>query len=235
MALPAVEQINFVEAIAIGLTRQEARNRLIATYRSLLAKLVDGSKSAIVVLASGQVYPAKQALFFSEHVWSYFTTGEAPVDPSRPEETGQLFVCATEQEKKDQVLQFLPTDETKAKQLPHRPIGTSMGKADAPYLEKMRPLVEAGRSPHAAAKEVVGDGSAVPGAGTPDSKIRRLTQGYKNYTARRITENNGESVFLPRRPLLSLNISPLSFINGEQQDNDRLHSRRLRRRAAVRG
>jgi hypothetical protein len=62
-----------------------------------------------------------------------------------------------------------------------RPPDTSMAKADAPHLKSMSKLVEEGLTPTAAAREVVRqDGSGVPGAADPESKVRRLVGRFKN-------------------------------------------------------
>jgi hypothetical protein len=64
---------------------------------------------------------------------------------------------------------------------PHRPKGTNLANADAAFIERMREMIVAQSlpSPTAAAKSVVGDGSAVMGGGTPESKVRRLVDRYK--------------------------------------------------------
>jgi hypothetical protein len=62
-----------------------------------------------------------------------------------------------------------------------RPPDTSMAKADAPHLKSMSKLVEEGLTPTAAARKVVRqDGSGVPGAADPESKVRRLVGRFKN-------------------------------------------------------
>jgi hypothetical protein len=64
---------------------------------------------------------------------------------------------------------------------PHRPKGSGLQRADAPYIDQMAALVnEDGLSATAAAQRIVGDGSGVPGAGTPESKVRRLVTRFKN-------------------------------------------------------
>jgi hypothetical protein len=71
-----------------------------------------------------------------------------------------------------------PTSELKRH---GRPPDTSMAKADAPHLKSMSKLVEEGLTPTAAARKVVRqDGSGVPGAADPESKVRRLVGRFKN-------------------------------------------------------
>lgn len=62
---------------------------------------------------------------------------------------------------------------------PHRPKGSGLERADAAIIERMVPLVNAGLSPTAAAKQVVGNGERAPGAGTPESKVNRLVKRFK--------------------------------------------------------
>jgi hypothetical protein len=71
---------------------------------------------------------------------------------------------------------------------PHRPAGTTMEKADAPFVERMRVLVEQeGLNPSAAAwKLVKKDGTGIRGNASPDSKVNRLVKRYK------ATYGNGE-------------------------------------------
>jgi hypothetical protein len=63
-----------------------------------------------------------------------------------------------------------------------RPKGTGLAGADAPLIEKMHKLIQAGKatSPTKAAWEVMGrDGSGASGAGAPESKAKRLVDAYK--------------------------------------------------------
>lgn len=71
---------------------------------------------------------------------------------------------------------------------PHRPAGTTMEKADAPFVERMRVLVEQeGLNPTAAAWKIVKkDGTGIRGNASPESKVNRLVKRYK------ATYGNGE-------------------------------------------
>jgi hypothetical protein len=72
---------------------------------------------------------------------------------------------------------------------PHRPAGTGLHQADEPFVLRIISLManNEGMSSSGAALRVVGDGSGVPGAGTPESKVSRLVRRIK----KRLAENNG--------------------------------------------
>jgi hypothetical protein len=81
---------------------------------------------------------------------------------------------------------FQEWPESDKRDKPHRPAGTSMQRADEPFLVQMEAAIEAqGITPSAAAWKIIGkDGRGVPGVAEPESKVRRLVARFK--------ERNGE-------------------------------------------
>jgi hypothetical protein len=70
----------------------------MAAYQSLCKKLEDGRRTAVVVDAAGIKTPADAATFRGEKVWQILGTGIAPINPSEPGVTGELYIEEREAE-----------------------------------------------------------------------------------------------------------------------------------------